>query len=212
MSVLKSVVTRTLLSALLLAPGAALAASITFTFETTIQGAINGSPFATDMTIVSLGDTDNRIGAGFGDVNYIPSDVAYVELAGIGRYDFLFPTSTYLDQTPPTYWPFLESHAGFTVGNSIFSGDILRTGKDAQFDTWQMDSPFGPFTGWGNVQATAFYGPLPTSGGDLSFDSVGGRFVTFTAQLGDHTNQVPLPGTLYLVALAGAALVLRRSG
>ena len=140
----------------------ASATTIVFTHESSGSGTLNGVPFsARAFTIRATGDTTNRQSLFSQDVFFIDHTSVRIEIAGLGTFEILSPTRTFVNQT--------AALAGFSRASS--SGvDLLNGPTDELFASWDMLSSIGPIAGdgyllqWENL-------PVNTSVGILTFDS-----------------------------------------
>ena len=161
-------------SGLALMPATASAAVITFTYEGSGSGTLDGVPFASSgFVIVGLGDTGDRdaFRTGF----FIDHTSTSINIDNLGLLNFTTGTRTFVNN-------------GGVVGGVGFSRaggpDLFSRLHDEVFDTWDMLSSIGPITKVGNLlQWTDPHPPVNTDAGLLVFDSTEGAFprATFTA-------------------------------
>ena len=122
-----------------------------------------------------------------------PHDNASITIAGLGTFDFLVPTMTFVNSI---------SNA---VGFSHINADLFVGPNSAAYDTWQMNTSLGPVAGstarlhqWDAIN-------ILTSGGTLFFNPRTNIPATFQAIVGLET---PLPAALPLFATGLSALGL----
>jgi len=175
-----------------LAASVASAAPITFIHDGSGSGTLDGDAFSAVFTITATGDTSNRNNlGGFGwDIAHT---TATINIDGVGVFDFVSPTRTFINNDA---WI-----VGFSrTGNS--GADLFNGPQDAALAAWDMTASIGPISGegellqWGNL-----FDDVMTTGGLLRFDD----FFTdarFTAIV------VPAPATL--LALGGLLATRRR--
>lgn len=171
---------------------AASADMVTFTHSGHGTGKIGAVDFIASFTITAIGDTGDRI-APFPDVFAIPHLSATIDIDGVGVFDFMEGTRTFVNSDVQA------------VGFSRIGGSDLFDGPFgvAVFSTWDMLSSIGPISGGGQLLQWA--DGVNTSGGVLDFDDAeltGG--VTFTAVV------VPAPSAAALLAFGGIAATRRR--
>jgi hypothetical protein len=172
----------------------AVAAPITFIYtgsgDYTAQ--LDGVPFSdADFTIIATGDTDDR--QAFSGGFFIEHLTATISIAGVGTFDFITPTATFVNNS--------NAAAGFYRS----SGD-LYDGSHPVFSTWDMLSSIGPVAApWDLLQWTV--APVITDGGELVFSNarVDGTFQAIVA------TQVPEPAPLALAALGLLVLAALRT-
>ena len=183
----------------LLAFSAANAAPITFTHEATSSGGtLDGVAFgAGDIVITATADTDDivSIGTGVWGVQHL---TATIEIAGLGVFDFISPTRTFVNNG---FVGFSRSTGGGTGG-----ADLLN-GPDG-FGAYDLTTSVGPSTGSGSFLQWATSTAILTSGGILEFASASTQ-ITFTAVVG--VSDVPLPAAfpLFLAGIAGLGFMRR---
>lgn len=172
----------------------ALAAPITFTSTGTGTGSIGATNFTdANFVITAIGDTTARQDLG-GGVFVIFHTSAQIDISGVGVFDFITGTRTFVNQGAPI------------VGFSRASGlDLLNGPNNAAFSSWDMLTSIGPINGTANLLQWGS-SPVDTSGGVLSF-SDGSSATSFTATVGEVPG-VPEPSTWTLLlggmVLAGA--------
>ncbi|MEX0938525.1 MAG: PEP-CTERM sorting domain-containing protein [Pirellulales bacterium] len=167
----------------------AVAAPIVFVHGGSGSGSIGEIPFPdADFTITAVGDTENREdhGAGY----FIDHDMASISIDGVGTFDFLSPTRTFVNND--------LSLAGFSRA-SVSGLDLFNGPTDAALATWEMLDDIGPLTGLGNL-AQWDDSDVLTTGGVLFFDP-SESFATFQATV------VPEPSTFWMVAIGLAGLL-----
>ena len=164
----------TLVISLVTASFSAAAATIVFTHESSGSGTLDGVPFFDRaFTIVATGDTANRQ-IQIAGVFFIEHTSVTIEIAGLGTFDILSPTRTFVNQP--------AALAGFSRAG-LSGADLLNGPTDGLLASWDMLGSIGPLAGdgyllqWGNQ-------PVNTSGGVLAFVSQG-TMVRFTATIGN---------------------------
>lgn len=187
---------RGMLLALILAvtPSTARAALITFTHESIGSGSIGGEFFGpAEIVITAYGDTDDRQYVGWADAWFIDHASASIWIDGVGEFDFLTATKTFVN----------NDVGGVGFGHAGENGpDLLDGPLDPVFTTWEMLTSIGPIEGEGwFIQWDE--APVETTSGMLLFDEAAAP-VIFTAIV------VPAPGVLGIFAMAG--LGRRRRG
>jgi hypothetical protein len=175
--------------AAVLPSAAAPAEMITFVHEGAGGGTIGGNIFApSDFVITAVGDTDDRqvfpIGSGW----YIDHTAASIRIDGVGTFDILVPTRTFVNNEV------FEGVGvvGFAHGGS--EGLDLYDGPDgSDFAAWDMLNSIGPLTGNGLLLQWDAGPPVETTGGTLIFDT-SITTATFTAI-------IPAPPTMALIGV-----------
>ena len=153
----------------------ASAGTIVFTHESSGSGTLNGLPFsARAFTIVASADTTNRQSLVDDGVFFIDHTSATIQIAGLGTFDILSPTRTFVNQG--------IALAGFSRAGSSGT-DLLNGPVDNLFASWDMLSSIGPLAGEGNLVQWE-NPPVNTSAGRLVFDSQR-TSVRFTATIGN---------------------------
>jgi len=176
------------------------ASTITFVFEGDGAGSLNGGVFDSSYTITAKGDTDHRTSYGSG--YYINHLSTSVDIAGVGVFDFITETRTFVNTT--------TGASGFSIAG-LGGRDLItapRTPADqAAFKAWDMLSPIGPISGLGKLLQWS-ESSINTSGGLLIFADQVDANVQFTATI----SEVPTPtaALLFASALIGLAGVARR--
>jgi hypothetical protein len=154
-------------------------------------GTLAGQPFAlSDFVITAYSDTNNRqpLSGGW----FIDHTSASVAIAGLGTYDFVTGTRTFVNYSLVGF-----SRAGAN-GVDLFNGPL-----DPAFSSWDMLSSIGPITGTGGLLQWTNSPQINTSGGILIFDNASVANATFTAL-------IPEPATLGLLATSLLGLRRRR--
>jgi hypothetical protein len=151
-----------LVISLVTASFSASADTIVFTHESFGGGTLNGVPFsAQGFTIVAIGDTASRQDLVADGVYFINHASVTIEIAGLGTFDILSPTRTFVNQRVPV--------VGFSRAGASGT-DLLNGPTDGLFASWDMLSSIGPLAGEGNLIQWAGP-PVNTSAGILVFTS-----------------------------------------
>jgi len=162
---------------------------ITFTHSGFGFVSVGAEPFTfTDFTITDVGDTANRIAFAGG---FFINTSAVIFLDGIGTFDILTPTRTFVSNTAK------EVGFGRATGSDLYDGPTA-----AVLGTWDMLSSIGPLTG-SAVVATWASPPVNTSGGLITFMSRSNA-TTFTATVAPEPSSL-IPLGMGLIAIAGTA-------
>lgn len=173
------------------------AAPIQFTYTSVSSGTIGELSFASvDVTIVAHGDTSNRQELG-DDGYYVEHAAASVVLDGIGTFEFLTNTQTFIS-TDGEYLAFMRSPPQ--------SRNLVAMLLAPAAEPWDMQKSFGPVVGGPTIGTGVFMQwtidpPIMTSGGRLQFFGPRGPTGTFQATV------VPEPSTIALGALALVGLL-----
>ncbi len=177
-------------------PLTASAVEISFIHEGRGSGTLGGNPFGpADFVITALGDTDDRVN--FASTNYaIQHTSARISIDGLGLFDFLVPTRTFINDDIDTVG-FSRSSDGGLSGLDLFNGPTGNT-----VDGWDMTTDLGPVIGTGQIIQWDVSPFINTTGGILRFDNAIVPDTTFTAI-------IPEP-MLTGVALSGLALLRTR--
>lgn len=172
--------------------GSASAAQITFVHESSGSGTIGTQSFGAtapvNFTITATGDT--TAAQSFGDGFWIDHVSASISIAGVGTFDILTGTRTFVYNLGQVVG---FSRAGGT-GLDLLNGPRLFP----ELGTWDMTTSLGPITGAGEIIQWNANPNINTSGGVLFINSTPDATVTFSATV------VPAPGA---VALGGVALL-----
>jgi hypothetical protein len=135
------------------------------------MGNINGVPFNfTIFTVTAAGDTDDRVD--FGGGYYIIHDTASIDILGVGVFQFVTPTLTFVNNGVQI--------VGLSRSDSFL--DLFNGPSNAAFGAWDMTTSIGPHDGVGTV--------LQWNSGDFITDAGvlnmldGGAFAIFTAVVG----------------------------
>jgi hypothetical protein len=171
----------------------AMAAMIAFTHQGSGSGTLNGVPFnSSNFSILAEGDTDNRLSLSF-DVGFsIDHTSASISIAGLGDFQFLTPTRTFVNN--------VSSSVGFSRGG-VSGGDLFNGPTQGTLSNWNMLTSIGPLNGTGQLlQGGGLFGSINTSAGILAFDNSGSP-ATFKAEV------VPEPDSiLSLLTLGGIGI------
>jgi hypothetical protein len=173
-----------------LAASAVSASPITMIHDGSGSGTIDGVSFTSVFTITTTGNTDDRVN--FGSGWFIDHTSASINIAGVGTFDFITPTRTFVNNNIPLVG---FSRAGIS-GSDLFNGP-----GNAEFASWDMTTSIGPLSGGGNLIQWGSEDVM-TSGGVLFFAD-GFTDAQFTAI-------VPAPASLALIGLAGITATRRR--
>ncbi len=183
--------TLALIAVAAMAGAPAVGAPITITHQGTGAGTLDGVAFGpSDFTITAHADTDLRMSYinGF----WIRHTSATIEINGLGTFDFVTSTQTYVSNT--------AQRVGFSrlsPGRDLFDGPT-----DAVFAVWDMLTSLGPISGDGILMQWDD-APISTSSGTLSFATAVSD-ATFEARV------VPAPATLVPAGAIGIAGIGRR--
>jgi hypothetical protein len=173
---------------------------ITITHTGTGSGEIGATRFVDAFfTITDIADTANRK-QNSTKTGYSIQDIsAWIDIAGVGTFDFITPTRSFVKNT--------TSIAGFARAG-VAGPDLADERVAGAFSTWDMLSDIGPISGqvdllqWNSA-------PIETSGGTLKFDD-GTTTGTFEARVA----HVPEPSAVVMlmsaVLIAGGTALKRR--
>lgn len=179
-----------LASAMTVMVACAYADIMTFTHTGTGSGTVGATSFSNAaFTITDKAETANRqaiSGTGF----YIDDFSASISISGVGTFDFITGTRTFVNQNSQIVG---FSRAGLS-GADLFNGPV-----NAAFATYDLQSSIGPISGTGSLLQWSS-SPVNTSGGVLVFNN-GVSDTRFTASV---ASSVPEPSSW---ALLGTALL-----
>lgn len=172
--------------------GTASSSTITFIYESAGSGTLDGVRFGdaapAHVVITAFGETSGV------DVSQIVHTTASITIDGVGAFDFLSPTRT-----------FVANFAGLVGFSRAVAAetDLLHGPENfPAFGNWGMRTSVGPVTGQGEFLQWSIAPSLSTTGGVLMFDSAVSQ-VTFTAI-------VPAPAAASLLGAAGSLGLARR--
>lgn len=175
----------------------ASASPITFLHEGIASGTLDGTAFSGAFAITAFGDTENRreLATEWGQYGWdLVHTAAFVEIAGLGSFQFLIATRTFVNWDNPS--------VGFS---RALDADLFDGPTNAAFASWDMDSSIGPVNGSGIlIQWTAPFDEVLTTGGVLAFDFDEEVNTRFTATV------VPAPPVGALLGVAFFAATHRR--
>jgi PEP-CTERM motif len=166
------------------------------------SGSIGTTSFSNStFTITSFADTTNRLldTSTSAFVYSIDHDSSEIAINGVGTFQFLSKTRTYVNNT--------KSTVGFSRGpsGSLSALDLYNGLTNPAFGTWDMLSSIGPITGTTKLlQWNDFESAVQTNAGQLIFNSANNISGSFSATI------VPEPSTLTLLALGVVGLVVAR--
>lgn len=147
---------------------------IEFVHEGRASGEIDGAPFPESFIVVTASaDTSNREFLD-PDVYFIDHETARISIEGIGEFDMLSDTRTFVNQT--------ASIVGFSRGTAD-GADLLNGPTDVSFADWEMLTPIARTTGVGEVLQWGEFDPeVLTTAGRLILNSNVDE-VIFTARI-----------------------------
>lgn len=186
-------------AAVLAAAAGSQAELIFFTHEGHGSGTIGQVSFGLTapvrFVITAVGDTDNR-DLSISDVVWINHDSASIAIDGVGTFNFVSPTRTFVNNS--------VGGVGFSHASPGGPGfDLFNGPLDPVFSTWDMLTSIGPITGDGGVLQWDLE-DVHTDGGVLFFSDAPSD-ATFTAFV------IPSPaGALAFFTLAGLSARRRR--
>ena len=137
-----------------------------------------------EFTITELADTGNRTSFGLGF--FIDDTVASINISGLGTFDFITPTRTFVNNE--------IALVGFSRAG-VSGADLFNGPTDPAFSSWNMLTSIGPIAGLGgNIDGwTAGAPPVYTNAGVLIMNTAEPS-ATFQAV-------VPEPATMLLLGL-----------
>ena len=144
------------------------------------------------FTIIDIGNTADRTSLGFGW--FIDDTSASIAISGVGSFNFLTPTRTFVNNTAET--------VGFSRGSG-YGLDLYDGTADAAFANWDMLSSIGPISGSASLLQWSF-SPVNTDGGVLVFND-GTSASVFTATVSGSS--VPEPSSLLLIVVGLVGIV-----
>lgn len=180
--------------ALLVLSGNASASTIKFLYESAGSGSLAGVRFGDTtparVVITAFGETSGV------DVSQIVHTTASITIDGVGAFDFLSPTRTFVYS--------FAGLVGFSRAGTNESDLVHGPQSFSAFGNWGMRTSVGPVTGEGRfLQWSLPSAPqLNTTGGALVFDDAVSQ-VTFTAI-------VPSPAAISALSAAGLFGLKRR--
>jgi hypothetical protein len=161
----------------------------------TFAGTLDGVGFSVEeFTITALGDTDDRQASDV-DTFFINHTSAEIEIPGLGTFDIITPSRTFVNQSANA------------VGFSRSSGADLfnQTAFDPVYTTYDLLSSIGPEFADGGIFQWAL-SDVVTSGGVLLFENRSAESASFQAIVEGGPGPIPEPGTLALLAMGLLAL------
>jgi len=173
---------------IILLPMSIYAVPITFIHQGSGSGSLGEIAFENSaFTITAFGDTDNidTYSSGL----FVDHDLASIAIDGLGSFDFLTGTRTFVNNS-------LEI-VGFSR-EGIGGLDLFNGPTDSAFGSWDMLSSIGPISGTGLLLQWGSSPLITTDQGILSFFNYRSD-ATFQAIVG--TQPVPEPGTIVLMGL-----------
>ncbi len=166
---------------------------ISFTYTGHGDGTMDGVPFPdSNFVITAIADTDER--TAYDNGWFIDHLSASILIDGLGEFDFLSQTRTFVNQS----WGMIGFSRGGLGGHDLFYGP-----RRVEFTTWEMLTPIGPLSGTGKLFQWNYSPQVVTAGGVLIFDD---RTV-----IGSTFKAVPEPCTVLLFALGGLAVRWKRT-
>jgi len=180
---------------LLLLPSTASAIPVRFIHSGAGSGFVGGASFNdADFVITAVANTDDT--NSFDGGLYIDHDLTTIDIAGVGLFEFISPTRTFVNQDVQTVG---LSRAG-DDGADLYDGP-----NDAAFATWSMATSIGPIAGQTDLIQWDL-DAVETSGGTLQFDTefaIDGAFQAIV---------VPEPASALIASwlIAGALLAAQR--
>lgn len=176
----------------------AYALPITFSYTGSIgSGTLDGVAFGpTSFEFSAIGDTADRQSFLFLPGYWIEHSSASVTITGVGKFDFVTETRTFVNQG--------FDMVGFSRGSAAGLTDLYTRLANSAFGTWDMLTSIGPISGEFTLFQWLLSPAIDTSGGILVFDDalVPG---TFQATVGEIV-PVPAPATCALLGFGLAGI------
>jgi len=171
----------------------ALAEPITMVHQGNGTGRVGQLSFENaNFTITTQADTADRIDLGFGWA--LQHTIATIEIEGLGSYDFITETRTFIND--------FNNTVGFSIndGFDLFNGPI----NDINLSNWDMTTSIGPVSGDGVLYTSWDTFNINSTGGIIFFRSDANTTATFSATV------VPTPTALTLLTLTTLTATRRR--
>ena len=171
----------------------ASASLITFTHEGTGSGTIGGIAFTdADFVVTATGDTDNIMLRDLTGTLYINHDLASISISGVGTFDFITDTRTFVSNSIDL--------VGFSRAGET-GEDLINGPTDSIFSGWDMTTSIGPVSGFA-IMMQWDIGDVETTGGVLFYES-SSTPAMFTAVV----STVPVPAAIWLFGSGLLALI-----